>query len=144
MKIICKFLRQVKIGSFAVVYLDIKLSEKTVIEFGEERYDNNVSQGSIIMLPSINSNFDDWLEGARIGVKYGLTKSNKDYHITIEKIEGLSTDTNPLIISVATITGIWDFLNYLPTDEEREKIEKWAFDSWTIFKDNYPNELIDI
>lgn len=141
MKIEGRFLRQVKAGYFARVYLDIELSSIVIVDVGKEKYDNNFGQGEIVKAPCSTTNFDDWIEGARLGIKYGLTKSRNNYKVIIEGIEGLFTDTNPLVISVAAIIGVWDFLEYQPSETEMKMIEQWALESWSLYSDSYPHEL---
>jgi len=145
MKITGFFRRQTKgCGYVANVYLDIQFSETTDITIGSERFENSGTQGEIVWIPSNAGNFESWFSAAMLGLKYGLLKTDKRCKIVIEKIEGLFTDTNPLIIAVASIFGVWEFLNYIPSEEEKNKIENWALDSWKVYKDKLPTELEDL
>jgi hypothetical protein len=59
--------------------------------------------------------------------------------VTITKIDGLTTDTNPTIVGFAAILAVWQALEFNPSREMIEKLENRVFESW-----NKPYEELPI
>ncbi|HEY4386264.1 MAG TPA: hypothetical protein VGN34_17540 [Ktedonobacteraceae bacterium] len=78
-----------------------------------------------------NEGYDDWKQGALAGIKYALAQCHAlPCHITITKIVGFTTDTNPTIVGGAAIQAVWAATNYEPSAEEKAVIEQHVFQSW--------------
>lgn len=87
------------------------------------------TQGSIEEVPKIG--YAAWKQGAILGIKYACQKANLlNYNITIMKIRGLSTDTNPTIVGMASILAIWQTVNFIPTTDTINTLEEQVFASW--------------
>ena len=48
-----------------------------------------------------------------------------------------------LLIAIATITGIWDFLDYSASIEELSMLDEWANQSWDNYKDILPSKFLN-
>jgi len=86
------------------------------------------SQGTIEEVPQ--KGYDSWKQGVIQGLKYGLSKVDTKWLISIKKLEGISTDTNPTIAGYTALRAFWDKI-YYPIDQvEIDKIENFVFKSW--------------
>lgn len=75
--------------------------------------------------------YDDWKQGASLGIRYALARcSTLPCHITVTRIEGLTTDTNPTIVGIAAIQAVWSATEYKPSAEEHAFIEQLLSQSW--------------
>ncbi len=72
--------------------------------------------------------YEDWKLGAIEGVKYALDIcSHPNYGVSIKKIEGLTTDTTPTVVGIATAYAIWNAIGYnVPEDVVKALEEKVA------------------
>ena len=96
-----------------------------------------VGQGYIEEVPLVG--YDDWKEGARAGVRFALSVAGQDRSVvTITKIEGLSTDTNPTIVGAAAALATWSALEFEPSKDVLERIETQACSSWQLPHDAIP------
>jgi hypothetical protein len=95
------------------------------------------SQGYIESVPAIG--YEHWKQGAKIGIEFALlTAQAVNCHVTITKIEGLTTDTNPTIVGLAAILAIWQALEFNPSREMIERLENQVFESWNKPYDELP------
>lgn len=109
-----------KMSFFAQVEIDIK--QDTVNEVINFKCDGEGfrGQGYIEVVPA--SGYDDWKQGAVIGIKYALNKCfMKKYSIDILSISGLITDTNPTIIATAAAYAVWNALDIKLSNDEIKK-----------------------
>lgn len=84
--------------------------------------------------------YDDWKQGALAGINYALAKCDHPIcHITITRITGLSTDTNPTIVGGAAIQAIWQIFVYEPSHKEQAAIDRLIFNSFTYPVDHIPD-----
>ena len=119
------------ISYFAEVYLDINL--KTVSKTIEIRCDGQGFSAQGHMETATSFGYDDWKQGAVLGIEYACQKANCiNYHITITKIIGLSTDTNPTIVGVTAILAVWQAINFVVAKETIRKLEEYVFTSWNM------------
>jgi hypothetical protein len=71
--------------------------------------------------------------GAIAGAQYALNKCKKThYGVTIMKIEGLTTDTNPIIVGFATMDAIWKAIGYKVPEEINNRVRELAIQSWDL------------
>lgn len=126
------FKRQCKgLGYWARVSLEVDINAK-------EPYVNMLcngtgfySQGDIEEATA--NGYVDWKRGAMEGIKYALELcSHSNYGISIKKIEGLTSDTNPTLVSIATAYAIWNAIGYHVSDEVIKKLEEKALNSWKL------------
>ena len=90
-----------------------------------------VGQGPIEDVPS--TGYDDWKSGALSGVCYAFRLANidqSDYSVWIDCIQGMTTDTNSIIVACAATMALWNALDYQPTKKQLKGIETVVIDSW--------------
>lgn len=76
---------------------------------------------------------NDWKAGGCAGVSYALRLAQAPpCRVTITKIEGLFTDTNPTIVGAAAAFAVWKALDYQPSQEEIQRLEEIVFSSWSL------------
>lgn len=81
----------------------------------------------------------DWRQGAVLGVQYALRVGEQVGHcVTVVRIEGDYTVTNPTIVGAAAMDGVWQSVGYKPSLAEVQRIEEIVFSSW-----QYPDALPD-
>lgn len=86
------------------------------------------SQGYLESVP-VNG-YDGWKAGVREALKYALSKLDGYWTVTVEKLEGLSTDTNPTIAGYVAIRALWEKAGYHPAAAETTRLEDIVFSSW--------------
>jgi len=86
------------------------------------------SQGYFESVPA--NGYDSWKAGVREGLKYALSKLDGYWTVTVEKLEGLSSDTNPTIAGYVAIRALWQKAEYHPEAEETRRLEDMVFGSW--------------
>lgn len=95
------------------------------------------SQGSLEEVPA--NGYDDWKQGALAGIAYALATSGVGpCQVTVTKIEGLTTDTNPTIVGGAAIQAVWSAVDYQPAREQLEHIDQLVFQSFSHPADHLP------
>ena len=95
-------------------------------------------QGDIDDVPAIG--FNDWKQGAIIGARHALAIAKSGAkRVTVTRIMGMETDTNPTVVGAATINAVWKALGYTPTTQQTEYIERIVFSSWQIAYNALPN-----
>jgi hypothetical protein len=78
-----------------------------------------------------SKNFDDWKAGARAGVAFALSVAvTPAARVLIDRISGLVTDTNPIIIGGAAALAIWKALAFSPPPDVLERLEATVLTSW--------------
>jgi hypothetical protein len=96
-----------------------------------------VSQGYIEEVPE--KGYDDWKQGALAGIAYALATSvDHPCQVTVTKIEGLSSDTNPTIVGGAAIQALWFAVEYAPSQEQMEHVDRLVFQSFSHPADHLP------
>jgi hypothetical protein len=126
---------------FAFVELTIRdpISEP-IIEFECRGKGAGVSQGNIEEVPAGGRSYDDWKQGAFVGITYALARcAHAPCHVTITRIAGLTSDTNPTIVGGAAIQAAWTALEYSPTPEEQATVDDVVFGSYAYPYDHIPD-----
>ncbi len=86
------------------------------------------SQGYFESVPA--NGYDDWKAGVHDGLKYALSKLEGYWTVTVEKLEGVSTDTNQTIAGYVAIRALWEKAGYHPAAAETARLEDMVFSSW--------------
>lgn len=87
------------------------------------------SQGGIEEAPS--EGYGDWKSGARVGLEFALASSGATLGaIFVDRIAGLSTDTNPTVVAVAAAHALWNALGFAPSDETSAFLEAKMREAW--------------
>jgi hypothetical protein len=95
------------------------------------------SQGSFEDAPAVG--YEEWKAGAVAGVRYALAHArNTAVDVTITRITGLSTDTNPSIVGAAAALATWNALGFTPAPAEWARVESIVFGSWQRPLDEVP------
>jgi hypothetical protein len=90
-----------------------------------------IRQGQIEDVPS--TGYDDWKAGARIGVEFALSVvAAPPTRVLIDRISGLTTDTNPTIVGGAAALAVWKALAFSPPPDVLERLETVVFASWRL------------
>jgi hypothetical protein len=115
---------------FAIV--EVEMADSTAATMVEIRCTGQgwVAQGYIEEVSA--EGYNDWKQGAVAGVCFALKElPSLQKVITITKIEGLTTDTNPSIVAVASAHAVWNALGHKPSDSALTRLEGVAFTSWS-------------
>lgn len=135
-----KFLRQRNSGGY-VARVKMAIEESTTATLVKVEWMSvDVKEAS----PSL-ANYEDWKQGALIGINYALNRIRvaKQYTITVIEIIGQDVDTNPTIVAAAAIDGVWKGMNYTPTQTEWDAIEEVVFGSWQKSAYHLPTEFTE-
>jgi hypothetical protein len=118
------------IGYFAMVNIDVFPNLEGTNEI-KERYRGTgfTSQGHIEEVPE--KGYDSWKAGARSGLEYAFALIDSNWTVQINKIEGLSTDTNPTIIGYTILRAFLDRINHELASTQIEKLEEFVLRSWS-------------
>lgn len=87
------------------------------------------SQGALEIAPPAGP-YEAWRHGAVGGALFALEQSDRNAHVIVAKIAGLSTDTNEKIVALAAARAVWSALGIEPPPEAAKAIESDAFSSW--------------
>ncbi|UOQ69502.1 hypothetical protein MUN86_28070 (plasmid) [Hymenobacter volaticus] len=76
--------------------------------------------------------YDDWENGALAGLAYALhcLSGSQSYRIVVVDIIGTDVDTNPTIVALAALEGLWEALQYRASPAQWEELEALARQSW--------------
>ena len=95
------------------------------------------AQGSIEEVPA--EGYDDWKAGAEKGVVFALSAiAQSCCRVDIQRIEGLTTDTNPTIVGYVAAKAVWAAIGIHPPAEVDEKLLDLVFSSWEKPHDEIP------
>src|SRR5262245_17709314 len=71
------------------------------------------SQGTFEDAPAVG--YDHWKNGARVGVTFALSIAGRPAAaVVVNRITGLTSDTNPTIVAVAAAQAVWSALGFVP------------------------------
>jgi hypothetical protein len=95
--------------------------------------DGWIAQGHLEDVPA--TGYDAWKAAAVAGAAYALRSAGRpECGVTITRILGLATDSNPAAVGVATAYAIWAVLNFSPPADEVRRLEGLVFarasDDW--------------
>src|SRR5262249_14783579 len=96
-----------------------------------------VGQGYLEDVPA--RGYEIWKAGARAGVEFALAVAAlPPARVTINRITGLTTDTNPTVVGVAAAFALWQAVGFSPSAEVVVRLEAAAFTSWQRDPDEIP------
>lgn len=110
----------VKNGIANVAIIELSISENNL--------DENFVYESI---QNSKSDFQSWRIGARKGLEYAFSKTEKYWNVNIHSITGTLLDTNPTVVGYTFIKAFFDKINCKINTEEIEKLEDFVAKSWT-------------
>ena len=111
---------------FAFIYLEIEISD-----FRNEIIENFSGVGYSNHSIDVGENgADNWKLGLRQGLEFALSLSDNFYKITVNKLEGKITDTNPTIIGFTGILAFCKQSNNNLSEELLMKLESFVYSSW--------------
>jgi hypothetical protein len=96
------------------------------------------SQGQMEEVPAVG--YDDWKAGAIAGVRHALAQAGRlDVNVTISRIVGISTDTNPTIVGAAAARAVWGALGFEAGPVETARVDAIVFSSWQRAQEEPPS-----
>ena len=96
------------------------------------------SQGHLEEVPA--EGYGPWKEGARIGVTFAhRIAALPPCAVVVERIAGLTTDTNPTIVAVAAARAFWNAIGFQPAAEVVTSLEERMFGSFALGPEHVPD-----
>lgn len=88
-----------------------------------------VGQGHLEEVPS--EGYDHWKAGGRAGVDFAVSVAAlSEARVTIVRIAGLTTDTNPTVVGAAAALALWQAIGFSPPAHVIARLEAAVFASW--------------
>ena len=84
------------------------------------------------------SGYTDWKMGARRGAEFALQIANSTSDVTIKRITGMITDTNPSTVCGATVFAVWNALEFVPDEKTVTTLESVVVLGWKRQNDDIP------
>jgi hypothetical protein len=95
------------------------------------------AQGHLEEVPP--EGYDDWKAGARAGVDFAASiAALSPARVTILRIAGLTTDTNPTVVGTAAAFALWQAVGFSPPAHVMDRLEAAVFASWNLSSDYVP------
>lgn len=114
---------------FAEVALEIEFSGENTEVLCACSGRGFVAQGHIEDVP--DTGYEDWKAGARAGIDFALSAAPlPPVRVTIRRISGSSTDTNPTVVGAAAALALWRAVDFSPPTQMIEKLEAAVWGSW--------------
>ena len=111
---------------FAFINLEIEISD-----FKNEIIENFSGDGYSNHSIDVGENgADNWKLGMRRGLEFALSLSDNFYKITVNKLEGKITDTNPTITGFTGILAFCKLSNNNLSEELLMQLESFVYSSW--------------
>jgi hypothetical protein len=96
-----------------------------------------VAQGHLEEVP--RDGYDGWKAGGRAGVDFAVSAAAlPPARVTIVRIAGLTTDTNPTVVAAAAAFALWQVVGFSPPAHVIERLEAAVFTSWRRPPDQVP------
>ncbi len=88
------------------------------------------SQGQVESTPK--RGYKSWKKGVRLGVDYALSviNDNRKFKVSILALNGLTTDTNPIILAFVASRAILQEFENQESKADLTKIEEIVYNSW--------------
>ncbi len=86
-------------------------------------------QGSIEEVP--NDGYNSWKLAAKLGLEYAFSLTQQHWIVTINKIEGNHTATNPAVIGYTILRAFFSKINIELDSQKIETLERFVLSSWT-------------
>lgn len=77
--------------------------------------------------------YDDWKQGALRGARRGLREAGvalDDHLVAVERVTGMTTDTNPDVVEVAAARAVWEALGHRPSSAQEAALAALLDGSW--------------
>jgi hypothetical protein len=120
----------------AIVEVDVEPSPMTEISVHCSG-DGWIRQGSLE--DATADGYTPWKEGAALGARFAIAQMGIAARVRIERVSGMTTDTNATCCAVAAAKAVWNCLGYSPPVEINEKLHDSLIGSF-----NAPNEVAPI
>lgn len=90
------------------------------------------AQGHVEDVPARGGGYyDAWEAGARVGAMFAMQAAEVNGRVSVVRISGLLTDTNPSIVAMAAALAVWRALGVeKPPSWAVETLESRVFGSW--------------
>lgn len=117
------------LSSIAIVALEAVPNSLNKNEIAEHYSGKGfISQGYNEEVPE--NGYNSWKLAAKRGLEYAFSFINSYWEVHINKIEGLSTDTNPAIVGYTVLRTFFDKISFQLDAIQIEKIEQFGLSSW--------------
>lgn len=117
------------LSSIAIITLEVEQNSSAKNQIIENYSGQGFSnQGHIEEVPE--NGYDSWKTGARKGLEYAFSLIDTYWIVTINKIEGLSTDTNPTIVGYTVLRAFFDKIDHQLSEKRIEILEDFVLSSW--------------
>jgi hypothetical protein len=111
---------------FARVTLAVEPDAEVAVRFRCDG-DGWIGQGYIEEVSA--TGYEEWKAGAKAGILFALRVAGAGGRVTVTKIEGLTTDTNPSVVGAAAALAVWECLRFSPDARTTEQMERVVFGS---------------
>jgi len=119
---------KVKNGKFYFAFINMEIE---ISDFKNEIIENFSGDGYSNHSIDVGENgADNWKLGLRRGLEFALSLSDKFYKISVNKLEGKVTDTNPTIIGFTGILAFCKQSNNNLSEELLMQLESFVYSSW--------------
>jgi hypothetical protein len=117
------------IGSVAMVYIDVVPNLVGINEI-KEHYAGQGFTGQGYMEGVPENGYDSWKIAARCGLEYAFSLVDNYWTVHINRIKGISTDTNPAIVGYTMLRAFLDRINFELDNSQIETLEEFVLSSW--------------
>ena len=122
---------------FAEVALEVDLTGELAVTRCECAGGGFAAQGQLETVTP--EGYDDWKAGARAGVDFAASiAALPPARVTIVRIAGLTTDTNPTVVGAAAACALWQAVGFSPPAHVIDRLEAAVFASWNLSGDSVP------
>ena len=119
---------KVKNGKFYFAFINLEIE---ISDFRNEIIENFSGVGYSNHSIDVGENgADNWKLGLRRGLEFALSLSDNFYKITVNKLEGKITDTNPTIIGFTGILAFCKQSNNNLSEQLLMQLESFVYSSW--------------
>ena len=119
---------KVKNGKFYFAFINMEIE---ISDFKNEIIENFSGDGYSNHSIDVGENgADNWKLGLRRGLEFALSLSDNFYKITVNKLEGKITDTNPTIIGFTGILAFCKQSNNNLSEQLLMQLESFVYSSW--------------
>jgi len=119
---------KVKNGKFYFAFINLEIE---ISDFKNEIIENFSGVGYSNHSIDVGENgADNWKLGLRRGLEFALSLSDNFYKITVNKLEGKITDTNPTIIGFTGILAFCKQSNNNLSEQLLMQLESFVYSSW--------------
>ena len=119
---------KVKNGKYYFAFINLEME---ISDFKNEIIENFSGNGYSNHSIDVGKNgADNWKLGLRAGLEFALSLNDKFYKITVNKLEGKITDTNPTVIGFTGILAFCKQSNNNLREQLLMQLESFVYSSW--------------